>query len=200
MAERAKRAGVPVFALGLLLDSDDSLRLLTSLTGGRYFSISDPSAMDSAFASIADVVFEKGCCSIYYTSPDTRRNGSFRGVSAAVAFERDTLIEQGIGYRAPGTASSVASTGATAQTTTVAVSPNPLRDGASLSLRLVQGGTIRATLIDVSGREVAMLVDDYLPAGEYMQPVNLGGIAPGRYFVRVVVPGEVVLYPVVVER
>jgi VWFA-related protein len=200
VAERAKRAGVPVYALGLLLESDDSLRLLTSLTGGRYFSISDPSAMDSAFASIADVVFEKGCCSVYYTSPDARRNGSYRGVSAAVAFERDTLLEQGIGYRAPGTSSSVETADASVQTTTVSVSPNPLRDGASLSLHLAQGGNVRATLIDVSGREVAMLVDEYVPAGDYTQSVNLGGIAPGRYFVRVVLPGEVVLYPVMVER
>lgn len=107
VAERASAAGIPVFTIGLLYETDDSLRLLARETGGRHFSVADPGSIDSVFASIAELLFEKGCCNVWYTTPRPARDGTWRGVEAIFRVEGDTVgVEEG-GYRAPGGASGI---------------------------------------------------------------------------------------------
>jgi VWFA-related protein len=199
--DRARQAHIPVFAIGLLLDNDDSLRLLASETGGRYFSIRDASAMDSAFASIADVVLEKGCCSVYYTSPDSRRDGGFRQVTANVAFQNDTLLARYTGYHAPGRTSSVdAPEESSAGSGIISIAPNPLHESGTLRLMLPKRSQVSIVLLDVAGRVVSTVYDGELPAGENLREFDTEGLPAGRYFLRLAMPGESSLYPVVIAR
>jgi VWFA-related protein len=200
--ERARRADIPVFAIGLLLDTDDSLRLLASETGGKYFSVRDPAAMDSVFSSIAAAIFEKGCCSVYYTSPDARRNGTFREVRPGFTYDGDTLVPGTIGYRAPGV-SGVDDHDAPAYIGGVEMesfAPNPMHDAGMLRFRLAHGGHAVIELIDITGRVVGALFDGDLSVGEHEQEVSGAGLPSGRYFLRLTTAGETALYPVQLVR
>ena len=196
---RAQQAEVPVFAIGLLLDTEDSLRLLTAQTGGRYFGVRDAAAMDSVFAGIGELVFEKGCCSMYYVSPDTRRNGSFRMVSAAVGFPDDTLLVRDGGYRAPGV-SSVPGGESEEGTAIVSVAPNPVSGSSVVQYRLGRGGDVVLTLLDLQGGVVETLLSGNLSAGEHRVSVETAGLGSGRYFLRLASSGETYLYPIHVVK
>lgn len=200
VVDRARAAGVPVFAIGLLLDSEDSLRALAAGTGGRYYSVRDPAAMDSVFASIAEIVFEKGCCSIYYTSPDPRRDGSWRGVTPTFTFDGDTSTATPTGYHAPTTGqSSVGAIGVAASIN--GVSPNPARDGeVTLRFTMDRGARARIDVIDVTGRVVTTLLDGFVQPGTHLMQIPLTGLAPGRYFVRVGVTGTTAVHPLIVTK
>jgi len=198
---RARDAGVPVFAIGLLLDTEDSLRLLASATGGRYFSVRDAGAMDSVFANVGELVFEKGCCSMYYVSPNPSRNGSFRRVSASVEFPNDTVVTREDGYHAPLNGVSGVDGDASLESTAIEnVSPNPSSGSAVIRYRLGSSGHLTMTLLDVRGAVVARLVDERREAGEYEQTVDVADLPSGRYFVRLAVPGETFLYPMQIVR
>src|SRR5690606_10156922 len=87
--QRAVEEEIPVFTIGLLYQSDDSLRLLANSTGGRHFSVSDPGSIDSVFASIAELLFEKGCCNIWYRTPREARDGTWRTVETELVVDGD---------------------------------------------------------------------------------------------------------------
>lgn len=199
---RAKQANIPVFAIGLLLDSDDSLKMLAAQTGGRYFSVRDAGAMDSVFASIAELVFEKGCCSVYYTTPDGRRNGTLRRVEPGFIIPDDTTIGGGSGsYRAPQTGvSGVSNANDEASTAILAVSPNPLRESASLRFRIGQPGRVVVAVIDVSGQVVQSVLEGELESGEYQQTINTDVLPAGRYFIRLATPGVTAIHGVQVVK
>lgn len=198
---RAKSAGVPVFAIGLLLDSDDSLRLLASETGGRYFSVRDPAAMDSVFVSIADIIFAQGCCSVYYTSPDSRRDGSFRQVVPTLVFSDDTITGELLGYHAPLTTSSVEGGRASGGASSIlGVSPNPLGDGGTVRFDLARAGRVTIDIIDVRGEAAGTIFEGEFEAGEHQLPIDLHGLAAGRYFLRLKLPAHVAIHPVVLVR
>lgn len=196
---RAKQVGVPVFAIGLLLDSDDSLRMLAAQTGGKYFSVRDAAAIDSVFASIADIVFAKGCCSIYYTSPDTRRNGTYRQVIPALAYDGDTLTGGALGYTAP-TGSSSVEMEHESSGMILGIAPNPLRESGEMRFVMKKGGSVAIDIIDVQGKEVRQLFTGQLPAGEHLQSIITEGLPDGRYFVRLRLPAEVAIYPLLLVR
>jgi|GEM_PF-2034660 len=200
---RARRAGIPVFAIGLLLDTDDSLRLLAAETGGRYFSVRDPAAMDSVFASVAEAIFEQGCCSVYYTSPNSGRDGGFRQVVPGFTFDGDTLAVGSTGYHAPGVTSGVGRDESAAGSAGVelrSVLPNPMRDDGLLRFHAARGAAATIVLIDAQGRIARELFDGTLAAGDHEQRIAVAGLPSGRYFVRVTTAGNVALYPVVIAR
>jgi VWFA-related protein len=194
---RAKSAGVPVFAIGLLLDGDDSLRMLAERTGGRYFSVSDPAAFDSVFASIATLVLEPGCCSIYYTSPDRRRNGSFRPVTAAWVIPDDTTMVRSTGYHAPGGVSRVED--ARGELGILDVRPNPIVGHGSVRIRIAHDENIMVSLVDTRGEVVRELYSGRMSAGERQIEIPAEGLAAGRYFLRISRSGETIIHPLVVQ-
>ncbi|MEP7219398.1 MAG: VWA domain-containing protein [Bacteroidota bacterium] len=197
---RAKAAGVPVFAIGLLLDTDDSLRALAAGTGGRYFSVRDAAAMDSVFASIADIVFEKGCCSVYYTSPDTRRNGTYRDVAPDIVISGDTTALTPTGYHAPTGKAGVDDAAEQRLTSIISFAPNPMRGDGMLRYQLRQRGTVAIQVIDQQGSVVRDIYSGQREPGEQQQAVRLEGLPNGTYFLRLMIPSEVATYPIVLVR
>ena len=107
LAEQAKRLEVPIFAVGLLLDQDDSLRILAEESGGAYYPVSDLSSIDSVFAQISEELYEPGCCNIWYRSLDTSADGQYRPVRVEAEFKGDTLLVLDSGYEAPSGTSNV---------------------------------------------------------------------------------------------
>ncbi len=200
VVDRARAANVPVFAIGLLLDNDDSLRALASGTGGKYYSVRDPAAMDSVFASIAEIVFEKGCCSIYYQSPDTRRDGSWRGVTPTFTYDGDTSIATPTGYHAPTSGPSSVGT-ISAALSIDGITPNPVRDGeVTLAYHVDRATRAHIDIIDVRGRIAATIFDGVTEPGSHELRVAVEDLVPGRYFVRVSVAGTTVVHPMIVAK
>jgi|GEM_PF-649729 len=60
--------------------------------------------------------------------------------------------------------------------------PNPARGAAVIAFDLPEDADVTLTIYDLSGRKLATLVDETLPAGAYERPVS--GLAPGVYVYR----------------
>ena len=61
---------------------------------------------------------------------------------------------------------------------------------ATVSFLLPSAAHTRVGVLDVQGREVALLVDADLPAGPHQTLVPAGVLSPGLYFLSLRVPGQ----------
>jgi VWFA-related protein len=194
--ERAVAAEIPVFTIGLLFDSDDSLRLLSSSTGGRHFSVSDPGSIDSVFSSIAEILFEKGCCNVWYTTPAPAGDGTWRNVETVLVVDGDSVDVGTGGYRAPSTSSGVEIGEASAAVNI-----------GGLAVRVVDDFIMVTFYQDVRDRAVVQIVSSageivvgpvpVEPAGGRVQiALPAAGLASGLYFLHVTTDGGVSTRPV----
>ena len=196
----ANRIDVPVFAIGLLLDDDDSLRALAAQTGGAYFSVSDASAIDSVFGRIAELLFEKGCCNVWYTSPNTARDGTMRMVETDVTFVDDTVVTNVDGYQAPSSSTGVELDQMNNAELTILFdligSPATLSLTTSAARQL--SGHVR--VVDLLGREVLAPQPVRIAPGRAMQMIPLGELATGSYLIRFESDGIVRQQVVMIRR
>ncbi len=65
-----------------------------------------------------------------------------------------------------------------------APAPNPARGAASLTYSLAEAGAARLSVVDLLGREVAVLAEGTLAAGRHAATVETERLAPGVYVVR----------------
>ncbi len=63
-------------------------------------------------------------------------------------------------------------------------SPNPFNPTTSITFTLPEAGKVLLTVFDMTGREVATLVDGEMPAGRHSAVFNGAGLASGVYLVR----------------
>ena len=84
------------------------------------------------------------------------------------------------------------------------VEPNPAHGTARIDFELPQTMRARLSILDVEGRDVAVLVDGELPAGFYVRSWDgrrSGGPAPaGLYFVRLEAGGRRMVHRMTLER
>ena len=81
-----------------------------------------------------------------------------------------------------------------------APAPNPVRQSARLAYALAEAGTVRLSVFDMLGREVAVLADGPRPAGDGEARFDARGLASGVYVVRLVAGGAVAVRTVTVVR
>ncbi|MCH7522003.1 MAG: T9SS type A sorting domain-containing protein, partial [Candidatus Marinimicrobia bacterium] len=62
--------------------------------------------------------------------------------------------------------------------------PNPFNPATHLNYALPTAGRVSLVIYDISGREVAHLIDEYQLAGLYKSAWNAGSFASGIYFAR----------------
>ncbi|MEM6783789.1 MAG: T9SS type A sorting domain-containing protein [Bacteroidota bacterium] len=65
--------------------------------------------------------------------------------------------------------------------------PNPTQDAVTVPLTLAQPAEVRVTVVDLLGREVAVLTDGAQQAGRHALPLDTDSLAPGLYVVRATV-------------
>ncbi len=120
------------------------------------------------------------------------------------AFEAAVAADEADGSRAQDrfvlrVGSSLASAEAAGAVSLEAVAPNPSSGGARVSFATAEAGAARVSVVDVRGREVAVLVDGPVAAGRH--EVRLGGdLAAGVYVVRLETAGTVLTRRAVVVR
>ena len=189
VAVLARSLDVPVFTIGLLLQSDDSLRALSGGTGGRHFNVSDPGSIDSVFESIAELLFEEGCCNLWYRSPRPNADGTWRGVEGVVRVDGDSIAIRSAGYNAPSDRLSVTDRGAGQAGAHVT---HTLSDGhATVAVRGARGPMV-LSLVDARGVTVVGPIPlesafgqetrvglpvARLPSGAYFITVNGEGVS-----------------------
>lgn len=181
--QKARAEAVPVYAIGLLLENDDSLRLLAQETGGKYFSVKDAAAIDSVFEGIAEQLFEKGCCNVWYRSPETRKDGTWRGVEADVAFPGDTTVSVSDGYRAPFSTSAVEERDAY-QGITLALSPNPAVDVTTLQIIGAKNCELQILITNALGQSMYSPEKVVHRGGKSTVEISVSNLPAGRYFLR----------------
>lgn len=60
--------------------------------------------------------------------------------------------------------------------------PNPFNPTTNIKLQIPKEGFVKLTVFDVTGKEIALLVNEELNAGEYKVDFNATGLASGLYF------------------
>ena len=76
--------------------------------------------------------------------------------------------------------------GGMTKTRIVAVSPNPFASAATVHYRVGREETLRLSVFDMMGREVAVLADAVRTVGDHSAPLAASGLPSGRYLVRLV--------------
>jgi hypothetical protein len=80
------------------------------------------------------------------------------------------------------------------------VAPNPSSSTARVSFAVPASGRARVSVVDVRGREVAVLVDGVVGAGRHEAALDASGLAAGVYLVRLEAEGQVVTRQAAVVR
>ena len=60
--------------------------------------------------------------------------------------------------------------------------PNPFSDATTVPIALDHAGPVRLSVFDLLGRRVATPIDRFMPGGSHEEPIRLGNLAPGSYF------------------
>ncbi|HSL88234.1 MAG TPA: T9SS type A sorting domain-containing protein, partial [Ignavibacteriaceae bacterium] len=64
--------------------------------------------------------------------------------------------------------------------------PNPFNPSTSFKYRITEFGFVSLKVYDVLGNEIATLVNDYKPAGEYQIYFTADNLTSGTYFYRLI--------------
>ncbi|HEX9952368.1 MAG TPA: M36 family metallopeptidase [Rubricoccaceae bacterium] len=81
-----------------------------------------------------------------------------------------------------------------------APAPNPARGTVALAYSLAEAGAARVSLVDLLGREVAVVVAGEQAAGRHAASLDVSGLAPGVYVVRLSSGGDALARRIVVVR
>ena len=87
-----------------------------------------------------------------------------------------------------------------AAVTLAAPAPNPVRQSARIAYALAEKGTVRLSLIDMLGREVAVLAEGPRSAGEHESRLDASALASGVYVVRLATAAGAAVRTVTVVR
>lgn len=66
-----------------------------------------------------------------------------------------------------------------------AVYPNPVKNQFTLPLKLTQATRVAVALHDIAGKEVRTLLDETLPAGTHNRQLDVNGVTPGIYVLKI---------------
>ncbi|HYE95292.1 MAG TPA: T9SS type A sorting domain-containing protein, partial [Rubricoccaceae bacterium] len=82
----------------------------------------------------------------------------------------------------------------------LAVSPNPVRGAAAITLTLARPGAVRVSVFDALGKPFAVVLSGARGAGRHEATFDASALAPGVYFVRAEAGGVLVTRPLTVLR
>ncbi|MCH8245788.1 MAG: T9SS type A sorting domain-containing protein [Bacteroidetes bacterium] len=82
----------------------------------------------------------------------------------------------------------------------IQIHPNPVRETAEIEFRVEVKGTVRLSIYDSQGREVAVLVDSMLEPGLHRSTWSSSMLASGVYFLRITNGGRHETKPFVIKR
>lgn len=80
------------------------------------------------------------------------------------------------------------------------IAPNPMTAGGIVELRVASATHLRVDIVDVMGRTVQTLTDEYAAASTRILPIDATGLAAGSYLLRVARDGAVTTSTFVVNR
>ncbi|HEX9951149.1 MAG TPA: T9SS type A sorting domain-containing protein, partial [Rubricoccaceae bacterium] len=80
------------------------------------------------------------------------------------------------------------------------VSPNPARFSATLTVTVAEPSSVRVVVVDALGREVAVVLDGAVAAGETVVAVETGAWPAGVYVVRATAGTQTTTARLVVAR
>jgi TctA family transporter len=63
--------------------------------------------------------------------------------------------------------------------------PNPFNPSTEIKFSLPEASNVKLTIYDAIGKQVAVLVNDYLATGSYRYTWNASNLASGIYFYRI---------------
>ena len=63
--------------------------------------------------------------------------------------------------------------------------PNPFNPSTKISFSIPSSGLTKLTVFDISGREIAQLVNEELSSGTYEYTFDAGSLTSGAYFYRI---------------
>ncbi len=118
--------------------------------------------------------------------------GAFRVGTDYIGFTELGVAPPDLGFTLLGALSTANASGSALPnvSSVSSVYPNPFRNDAVLTLDIAHAVSVRVTLHDLLGREVASLADRMMPAGQTHLRIDGRGRPSGVYFVRIETEGQ----------
>ena len=82
----------------------------------------------------------------------------------------------------------------------ITVYPNPAKEYATVSFELEKGGYIKTALVDMSGKEVAVVYNGFAPAGMFHQTFGTAHLPSGVYLLNVSMNGSNTTKKIIIEN
>ncbi len=108
---------------------------------------------------------------------------TYQGVVTAARLAAGTAVEPLVASELPG---DLFATASSSETGVTGISPNPFSNETSVRFSLGEASDVRLAVYDVLGREVAVLVDGTLEAGQHTATFDARGLSSGTYVYRLV--------------
>jgi hypothetical protein len=113
---------------------------------------------------------------------------------------RDTSIWRGTAKKGVSEAPGDRRSGDGGEAIVAIIQPNPTNGITSIAFTLGAPASVKLTLFDASGKELATLVDRHLEAGTHSAVWDASGMPSGSYFCRIAVDGAVRTLPVIIRK
>jgi hypothetical protein len=83
---------------------------------------------------------------------------------------------------------------------TVSIIPNPTKDDFIISFDVIKPSNIEIKLLDLSGREVLEIYNDFVTEEKFVKTVSTSFLSSGVYFLHILINGNTHVEKVVLER
>lgn len=80
----------------------------------------------------------------------------------------------------------------------LSVSPNPLKNSATISFTLEQKSYVKIELLDFSGREISVFTEAKFERGIFETPFNIESLEPGIYLLKLTI-NEIYFYQKIIK-
>jgi hypothetical protein len=115
---------------------------------------------------------------------------NYRNASIWLRFMQSPYVQEGMSAAGFVATVGVSDPPSFAQGVALSTAPNPFSSRTTLSYRLPIASSVRLTVHDLAGREVARLVNEWQLSGEHVAHFDANGLPNGVYWYRLEIPGS----------
>lgn len=201
----ANEKNINIFTIGVSLteEGQTSLKRISDLTGGKYYSANDPEAMDSVFTDIYNEIETDDCCRIYFSIPDSIMNAPkpYKTQIHLLTYDKEgNLIVKTINIIIPENCDDILSSiiwefdenydfertlGISSK-----IMPNPSNSISELVIESTYPRHISIELLNANGKLMQSVNDSYLNEGTHSFSIDCTNYASGVYIVKITLDGQ----------
>lgn len=168
----------------------DSWFHVAATYGGGLMRLYKDGSLIASQSKSGEIQKDSGVLAVLGNQPPGAGERPFDGLMDDVRIYSRALGSNAIGLLASGEVVSSISTPEIASRSLLSVNyPNPFSRYSTIGYQIEHAGPVRLEIFDLAGRRIALLVDEYKPAGHYEVRFDAQGIPSNVYMYRLITAG-----------